>query len=167
MSTLTELLVKKSQQITGMIEKHFHKTPRAAHLVTGDHGETLAMRYLMRQKYIIVARQWRCGKAPGDLDMIARGVVAETGESLLCFVEVKTRSRRDETPAHIAVDRRKRQILRRLAQQYLTKLAKGDKPAIRFDIISVYLDGKRGPEFEHFKGAFGWRDHPRNADHWN
>jgi putative endonuclease len=167
MATLTEMFGMKTKQIIELIGNCFHKTPKAAHLVTGEVGEVAAMHYLMQRKYYIVARQWRCGKAPGDLDMVARKVSAETGESLLCFVEVKTRSKRDETPAHIAVDHHKRQTLRRLARQYLTKLAKDDKPAIRFDIISVYLDGKQGPEFEHFEGAFGWKDHPRNADHWN
>jgi len=163
MTTLTERLIETSRQLVG----RFRHTPRAPHLVTGDHGEVVAMNYLMRQNYYIVARQWRSGKAPGDLDLVARGVVPETKEPLLCIVEVKTRSTRDETPAQAAVDKHKRQTLRRLTRHYLSKLKKEDKPAIRFDIISVYLDGEKGPAIEHYQGAFGWTEHTTGRNHWN
>jgi putative endonuclease len=158
------MVLEKTRQFTGILGQHFQKSPKASHLVVGDRGELEAMHYLMRQKYLVVARQWRSGKAPGDLDLIVRG--ADPGEALLCFVEVKTRSTRDATPAHVAVDQHKRQTLRRLARLYLTKLAREDKPVVRFDIISVYLDGENGPEIEHYQNAFGWKERSPYTDPW-
>jgi len=160
------ITLEKTRHFIQSLTPHFSKTFKAPHLVTGERGEVEAMHYLMREKYYVVARQWRSPKAPGDLDLIMRGTVPETGEPLLCFVEVKTRSTRNETPAHAAVDSHKRKTLRRLARHYLTRLDRKDKPAIRFDIISVYLDGEKGSDIEYYKGAFGWKDRSPYADHW-
>src|ERR1017187_2491337 len=74
-------------------------------------GEDAAYFYLRRKGYVVVARRWSPGHEPGDIDLIAwQG-------SLLCIVEVKTRTARDATPAEVAVDSHKRTKLRRLARQ--------------------------------------------------
>jgi putative endonuclease len=77
-----------------------------AHLATGIAGEDAACFYLRRKGYIVVARRWSAGNLPGDIDLIAwQG-------PMLCFVEVKTRTAHDATPAEVAVDSHKRTILR-------------------------------------------------------
>src|SRR5579863_7326000 len=64
------------------------KAAMPAHLAIGEEGETAAFFYLRRKGYVVVARRWSCGDRPGDIDLIAwQG-------SLLCVVEVKTRSAR-------------------------------------------------------------------------
>ncbi len=77
---------------------------------------------------------------------------------LLCFFEVKTRTARDLTPAETAVDMRKRNLLRRLARQYMRQLPGDSRPQARFDVISVYLEPGKAAEFMHFEGAFGWSE---------
>ena len=68
-----------------------------AHLVAGMRGEDAAYFYLRRKGYIVVARRWSPGHEPGDIDLVAwQG-------TLLCIVEVKTRTARDATPAEVAV----------------------------------------------------------------
>lgn len=126
----------------------------ADHLSTGLRGERAAYFWLCRRGYVIVARAWRSGRAPGDLDLIAWH--ADT----LCFVEVKTRSTRAVAPAHLAVDPRKRRVLRRLARHYMRQLPRRDMPT-RFDILSVYLEEGLDPNFEHFPNAFGWAEAER------
>ena len=122
---------------------------RAEHLRTGLEGERAAFFWLMRRGYIVVARAWHSSLAPGDLDLIAwKG-------KTLCFIEVKTRTTREVAPAHIAVDARKRRVLRRLARHYMRQLPPGNVES-RFDILSIYFERDRLPDFEHFPDAFGW-----------
>lgn len=121
-----------------------------AHLATGLEGEEAAYFYLCRKGYRVVARRWSAGNLPGDLDLIAwQG-------PMLCFIEVKTRTARDLTPAEAAIDSHKRNVLRRLARQYVRQLPNETAPQARFDVISVYLVPRQEPEFTHFENAFGW-----------
>jgi putative endonuclease len=123
-----------------------------AHLATGLEGEDAAFFYLRRKGYTVVARRWSSGDTPGDLDLIAwQG-------PMLCFVEVKARTARDASPAEIAVDSHKRNVLRRLARQYVRQLPRETAPQVRFDILSVYLVPGEKKEFEHFESAFGWTE---------
>jgi putative endonuclease len=123
-----------------------------AHLVTGMEGETAAFFYLRRKGYTVVARRWSSGGVPGDVDLIAwQG-------PMLCFVEVKTRTARDASPAEIAVDSHKRNTLRRLARQYVRQLPQETAPPARFDVLSVYLVPGQEKDFVHFEGAFGWSE---------
>lgn len=129
-----------------------------AHLATGLEGEDAAYFYLIAKGYRVVARRWSAGNVPGDLDLIAwQG-------PLLCFIEVKTRSARDATPAEAAVDAHKRATLRRLASQYMRQLPQETPPPARFDVISVYLPpgGKR--DAIHFENAFGWSEDRRDGE---
>jgi putative endonuclease len=75
---------------------------------------------------------------------------------MLCFIEVKTRTAEDMTPAEAAVDRHKRYVLRRLASQYLRQMPLHERPPVRFDVVSVYLLPGQQKKFVHFENAFGW-----------
>lgn len=123
----------------------------AAHLATGERGEREALFHLRKMGYTIVARRWKSAKLWGDIDL-----VGWDGE-WLCFIEVKTRSGRAAMPAEAAVDREKREMLRRMARAYLRgfpEKLRADVP-VRFDVVSVYLLPS-GVEFELYRRAFGW-----------
>lgn len=127
-----------------------------AHLAVGVDGEDAVFFYLLRKGYTVVARRWSSGEVPGDVDLIAwEGPV-------LCFIEVKTRTAHDMTPAEVAVDEHKRNVLRRLARRYVRQLPQETAPSVRFDVVSVYLVPGQEREFQHFEAAFewneGWRD---------
>lgn len=126
-----------------------------AHLATGIAGEDAAFFYLWRKGYTVVARRWSSGDVPGDLDLIA------WDGPLLCFIEVKTRTAHDMTPAETSVDSHKRTILRRLARRYVRQLPQTEAPQVRFDVISVYLVPGAQPEFAHFEASFGWNEYER------
>ncbi len=134
----------------GGIARRRGRSNVAAHLATGIDGEDAAFFFLRRKGYVVVARRWSSGDRPGDIDLIAwQGPI-------LCFVEVKTRTAQDMTPAEAAVDRHKRYTLRRLAAQYLRQLS--ERPSVRFDVISVYMVPGRQREFVHFENTFGWEE---------
>ncbi len=122
----------------------------APHLEIGQFGEEAAFFHLRRSGFTVIAFGWRTGRAPGDLDLVA------WERDMLCFIEVKTRSTRDFATAEAAVNSEKRRNLRRLAGYYLRQFPSGTPS--RFDILSVYLQGKRKPEFELFRNAFGWTE---------
>jgi putative endonuclease len=123
-----------------------------AHLIVGIDGEDAAFFHLRRKGYVVVARRWSSGNFPGDIDLIA------WQEPMLCFIEVKTRTAHDLTPAEVAVDSHKRHTLRRLARQYVRQSPQESAPPSRFDVISVYLVPGKEKEFQHFEGAFGWTE---------
>jgi putative endonuclease len=142
----------------------FRRTRRRSklppHLLLGMQGEFEAFFYLRRLGYTVVARRWRSAKLRGDLDLIA------WDGSTLCFIEVKTRSRRGAIAAEAAVDRDKQQMLQTLARAYIRRLP-SEPPQARFDVLSLYLDesdafrGSSHPaehqSFVLYKGAISWK----------
>jgi len=152
--------MKPSQAAIGLLERGLTTLDRLArrrgrndmpeHLRTGITGEDAAFFELRRKGYTVVARRWSAGNLDGDVDLIAwQG-------PMLCFIEVKTRTARDRTPAEAAVDRHKQYVLRRLARAYIRHLPHSEPPPTRFDVISVYLVPGEKREFMHFENAFGW-----------
>ena len=77
-------------------------------------------------------------------------------DDVICFIEVKTRTAHDSSPAERTVNAHKRSTLRKLARIYLRKNFNKRKPKSRFDILCVYLIPGSPAEFQHFKDAFKW-----------
>jgi putative endonuclease len=147
-----ELLERTLGGLDSLAERRGRTANLPAHLLIGIEGEEAACFHLLRKGYTVVARRWSAGNQPGDLDLVAwQG-------SLLCIFEVKTRTAHDLTPAETAVDLHKRNVLRRLARQYVRQLPGGSAPQVRFDVISVYMEPGKAAEIMHFESAFGWRE---------
>jgi putative endonuclease len=123
---------------------------RPPHLVSGARGEDEAYFYLRKLGFTIVARDYRSPRRRGDLDLIA------WEKETLCFIEVKTRSRRNFMPAEAAVDDDKRSTLSALAREYLRQYAHAQTkaPIFRFDVISIYLKGNDTADITLFRNAF-------------
>jgi putative endonuclease len=115
------------------------------HLHTGRRGEEAAYFYLREQGYVIIARNYRSPRSRSELDLVG------WDGATLCFIEVKTRTKRNVMPAEAAVDAEKQHDLSRVAREFLRKI-KGDPP-IRFDIVSVYFESGE-TDIELFKNAF-------------
>jgi putative endonuclease len=124
----------------------------ARHLVVGLRGERSALFELRRRGYVVVAQRWTSPRSRGDVDLIG------WHGDRLCFIEVKTRTARDITPAESAVAEDKRGMLRGLARIYLLTFPESERRSVpvRFDVVSVYSLGG-ATEFEIFEGAFGWK----------
>lgn len=104
----------------------------------GAAGEKAAVRYLKKNKYKILEKNYVCQF--GEADIIARD-----GDDFV-FVEVKTRTSLIYGEPSEAVTQKRQQNYRRIASAYLGNV---ERYFIRFDIIEV-LDGK----LFHIKNAF-------------
>lgn len=149
------LLAQAVDKLDRLAKRRGRASTVPAHLVTGLAGEDAAFFHLRRSGYTLVARRWSSGDAPGDVDLIA------WDGRMLCFIEVKTRTAHDATPAEAAVDRHKRATLRRLARRYVRQLPQAAMPPVRFDVVSVYLVPGAPPECTHFQAAFSWNEFER------
>jgi putative endonuclease len=119
----------------------------APHKTVGACGEEDAYFYLRRLGYVMVARNWRSPRRHGELDLVG------WDGSVLCFVEVKSRTTRDVKPAEAAVDAQKQDELGGMAQEYLRHFA--GSPSWRFDVLSLYYDRPgTPPQITLFKNAF-------------
>jgi len=114
-------------------------------LAAGRRGEDLAHRYLRRQGYIIIARNYRLASGEAEADLIAR-----EGEDLV-IVEVKTRENAEYGPPERAVSPEKQRHLIRVAREYARKT---DTPweRVRFDVVSILME--EPPAITLFRGAF-------------
>jgi putative endonuclease len=99
-------------------------------LALGRRGEDLAHRFLRRQGYVIVARNYRLASGDAEADLIAW-----EGETLV-VVEVKARRSADFGPPDRAIGEAKRDHLRRVARAYARKT---DTPLerVRFDQVAL------------------------------
>lgn len=108
----------------------------------GNRGERLALNYLRKKKYRLLAANYRYGRNEIDL-------VMQDG-AYLVFVEVKARTGVFFGTPAMAVGREKQRHLLLAAQGYMMEHRCEDMPA-RFDVVEVYLaDGK----IQHIVNAF-------------
>ena len=119
-------------------------TELRAQLPLGRRGERAAEKYLGRNGYRIVARNFSAAGPEIDL-------VAMDGETLV-FVEVKTRRNREAGAPEEAVDERKQKQIRRAAEMFAMRYRE-DEIEMRFDIVAVDASGER-LEIELLRNAF-------------
>ena len=114
-------------------------------LATGRRGEDLAHRYLRRQGFTIVARNYRLASGDAEADLIA------WDRSSLAFVEVKTRQNDAYGPPDRAIGRDKQMHLYRVAREY-TRKSGAAWEQVRFDVVTVILSNP--PEINLIRDAF-------------
>jgi len=112
---------------------------------SGRRGEDLAHRFLRKQGYTIVARNYRLASGDAEADLIARD-----GEDLV-IVEVKTRATDEYGPPEQAVNPEKRRHLMRVAREYARK-TNTPWEHMRFDIVSIVL--REPPQITLLRAAF-------------
>ena len=140
---LTRVIV---QGLDSLAERFLPSDGRPAHQRTGSRGEEAAYFHLRKLGYVVVARNFRTPRCPGEIDLIA------WDHDVLCFIEVKTRTSHDVKTAESAVDRHKRREIAQVAREYLRRLPPHCQ--WRFDIVSVYYDGRSSrPQIEVFANA--------------
>jgi putative endonuclease len=99
---------------------------------SGARGEEHAADWLRRKRgFVLVARNWRDPRdRRREIDLVCRD-----GE-VLVFVEVKARAAGALVPGYFAVDRRKKRIMRRAIDAYLSQLTKPPR-TFRFDVVEI------------------------------
>ncbi len=111
----------------------------------GEKGEALACRYLQKQGWTVIFRNYRTPF--GELDIIARK------RDMLAFVEVKTRTSSDYGWPSQAVDSKKQRRLWLSAQFFLKRNPGLSDLAMQMDIIEILI--REGlPYLRHLENAF-------------
>lgn len=108
--------------------------------VNGNKGEELACRFLKKQGYQILARNFLI--RGGEIDIVARD-----GDELV-FVEVKARYSHQYGLPEESITPWKLKSLQKSALFYIQKINWGTKP-YRFDLVTVdYTDSPSQPEIK-------------------
>lgn len=111
----------------------------------GEQGERIALAFLMRQRFKIVARNYRCKF--GEID-----IIAQDPENILSFIEVKTRSSPTHGTPQEAVHLRKQAQISRVALEFVQRHGLENHRA-RFDVVAVQFS-PAGYTVEIIKNAF-------------
>jgi putative endonuclease len=115
----------------------------------GIRGETYAYWYLRRHGCIFVARNFTPRASKGEIDMV--GYDGKT----LAFVEVRTRTVRDEMSAlpELSVTPGKQHLLARTARHFLAERRVRECPC-RFDVVAIDNSPGKPPVVRLHKDAF-------------
>jgi putative endonuclease len=112
----------------------------------GNRSERAAAKYLRRQGYRIIARNYCCPQ--GELDL-----VAVDGGSIV-FVEVRSTGSDDLTKTAASVDLAKQRRLTNLALHFLQRHRLLEQLA-RFDVLVLSWPADRNePSIRHYRNAF-------------
>ncbi|CAN5271847.1 YraN family protein [soil metagenome] len=115
----------------------------AAHNDLGKKGEDLAIEFLLKKGYKIVARNFTFQKS--EVDIIARK------NNVLAIIEVKTRSTSDFGNPQEFLKGRQIQRLVKAVDYFVTE--HNMDVEVRFDIIAI-IKNKSGSRLEHLEDAF-------------
>ena len=108
--------------------------------VLGAKGEIQALKYLTENKYKILFTNYK--NKIGEIDIIAKQ------KEYIVFIEVKKRETLAFGRPSEAVDKRKQQKIRLVAQMFLKQYKLFDSD-VRFDVIEII-----GDELNHIENAF-------------
>jgi putative endonuclease len=112
----------------------------------GSRSERAAERFLRRQGYRIVARNYHCQY--GEIDLVA------VDGSCIVFVEVRSTEGADPTTAAASVGNAKQRRLTRLALHFLQKHRLLNQTA-RFDVLAISWPADHAePRIVHHANAF-------------
>src|SRR3954468_2953226 len=132
-------LVRFIDDLSNRWRSRFSSSP-PRHLRLGTRGEKLASKFLRRNGYKILSRNFR-GRTGGEIDLVCRD-----GDTLV-FVEVKTRGTETFGRPFEAVRRDQQHRISRGALAWLRLL---DNPEIlfRFDVVEVMMRDGMPPQLE-------------------
>ena len=105
----------------------------------------MAGKFLSRQGYKILERQWKCSF--GEIDLICRDTNGE-----IVFVEVKTRASIGAGYPEESVTKEKLKHIARTAEMYLSEKHLTHCP-FRIDVVAIMTRDGQEPELLHLKGV--------------
>lgn len=123
----------------------------AAHNELGKWGEQKAAEYLEQKGWYIRHRDWKYRGT--DIDLVC----IDEDDTILLFVEVKTRTTAAFGEPYEAVDAQKRHNVLMAASAYKRLFLKENREA-RYDIISIVGSPETVCNIQHIEGAFSLID---------
>ena len=115
----------------------------------GKKGEEIVAKYLEKEGYAILERNWRL--PIGEIDIIA------TRDECLIFVEVKTLVNTTLESLDLLIGKQKQLKIAKVAKHFLKNNRQYHKLMMRFDVIVLKSDPFMvlKPNILHIKNAFG------------
>lgn len=113
--------------------------------VIGKEGEEIAAKFLTQKGFEILERNYQYSH--GEIDIVAKD------NGVLVFVEVKTRLNLEFGEPEYAINKKKIQQIKKMAELYLFD-KEIDEADCRFDVIAILLEDKTNPQITHYKNAF-------------
>jgi len=110
----------------------------------GRLGEELALKYLVKKGYTLLAQNWFYGKIEIDLIFENQGFIV--------FVEVKLRHPDTLVEPHLAVNKAKQRKIVKAADAWLKE--RDETAETRFDVVAILLEPGQPAQIDHFEGAF-------------
>lgn len=102
----------------------------------GDKGEAIALRFLIQQGLVLVARNFKTpGRGGGEVDLIMR-----SPDGTLVFIEVRMRKTLSHGGAAGSISALKQQRIIFAAQHYISRLVR--TPPCRFDVVALQGQGE-------------------------
>ncbi|MDR2628561.1 MAG: YraN family protein [Puniceicoccales bacterium] len=111
----------------------FFRRKSTKNIDLGRQGEDLATNFLEQKGFKILKRNWAYGR--GEIDLIA----FDKYQNILVFVEVKLRSADAFVPGYFAVNKKKKDILRKTCKAYLRQFG-SPNICYRFDVIAIEVN---------------------------
>lgn len=140
-----DYLIHRIQFIREALQKADRlRTPASVDVGAGK--ESLAAEYLQKKGYRLWERNYHCRE--GEIDLVVNR------ESLIVFVEVKSRSSQKFGMPSEAVTATKRRKIIRAAERYLYERGLLEGWYIRYDIVSILAPKNQSPLIEHIEDAF-------------
>jgi putative endonuclease len=112
----------------------------------GRKGQELCEKFLKKQGYKLLERNFLC--KTGEIDLI---MAAPDGA--IIFIEVKTRTNENFAEAEGAITAAKKTRMTRAANFFVKKHKLQDFP-LRFDAVIVIIGENGEPEIRHYQNAF-------------
>lgn len=122
--------------------------------IVGERGERLAFDFLLGENYRIVCANFKTPVGRNRRGAIVTGEIDLIGyeRTMLCFVEVKTRSSEEFASPLSAIDLRKQRQIIRAARVY-RQIFQLNRAKFRYDAISIVLNRDLSkPKIELFRG---------------
>lgn len=113
----------------------------------GRYGEKKALAFLNSKGFELIKKNYRFLRA--EVDIILKNDSIKT----IVFVEVKTRKPNEFAEAEDSVGSQKYNQIMKAAEGFVMQNPKYEDYEKRFDIISVYINGKT-TEIKHFEDVF-------------
>ena len=137
------------RRLRSILPQSLFRSHRDTHIHTlGKRGEAAAAKYLKKQKYKILHRNFHL--PPGEIDILALA----PDQTTLVLVEVKASasSYAYHTPPELHINYKKQQKLIALAASVLKNHRYQNRP-IRIDIIAVIFEDNSPPIIRHHQSA--------------
>ena len=137
--------------VTSILDLFKHKIKETSYKKdVGTRGEQLAVKFLKRNGYTILQRNYRCKLGEIDIVCYDHGTIA--------FVEVKTRHSDAYGPPERSVTEAKKRQIAKVALHYIAE-KKIEDIDFRFDVVSIFHTPlEKHPIITLFKNAFTKND---------